>query len=544
MVFRELVPSAGLAFRHVNGMFGGYTPVEVIGGGVGLADFDGDGDLDIYLVQSGRLDPATGRADTNTPAGDRMFRNLLVEVGELRWEDATPPAVAERRGYGMGLATGDYDNDGDIDVYVTNWGHNQLLANQGHWSFLDVTAQAEVDDPRWSTSASFVDLDLDGWLDLFVANYVEIRPAECFSTSSARDYCGPESFAPVGNRIFRNAGSDVGGAPRFEDATAGFGATTAAPAASLGVVAADFDRNGWPDVYVANDAMANELWLNHGAGPPRLLETALLGGCALNRDGRPEASMGVVAADFDGDLDEDLFLTHLDGETNTYYQNDGNGTFVDRSLMTGLAEPSRPYTGFGVAAIDFDNDGWLDLAVANGAVRTIAALVERGDPFPLGQRNLLFRNRGRGEFELVEAGAVFGAIEVSRGLAMGDLDNDGDSDLVVVNNNGPARVLLNQVGQDSSWLGLRVVERGRDAVGATVRVVPVGEPRPELVRRVATDGSYLSASDPRVLFGLAGRAVASVEVRWADGALERWSWQGRGVDRYHVVHRGTGTPDG
>jgi hypothetical protein len=306
----------------------------------------------------------------------------------------------------------------------------------------------------------------------------------------------------------------------------------------LGVVCADFNDDGWTDIYVANDGHENFCWMNQGNKTFR--NDALLAGCALNADGLAEASMGVVAADFDGDLREDLFMTHLDGETNTLYHNLGRGMFHDVSDRRGVASPSRPFTGFGTAAMDYDNDGLQDLLVANGAVTLVEALVRAKDPFPLHQTNQLYHNVNGTRFEEVtrQAGPVMSESEVSRGLACGDIDNDGDSDAVIVNNNGPARLLLNQRGSMNHWLGLKLLDAaGRDALGARVLVVRRG--MSPILRRAAADGSYCSANDPRVLVGLGRSGVLeAVRVRWPSGREEQW--KGLVVNQYHALREGSG----
>jgi hypothetical protein len=303
-------------------------------------------------------------------------------------------------------------------------------------------------------------------------------------------------------------------------------------------VAADFDGDRWPDIYVANDGVANQLWMNKRDG--RFINEALLAGVAVNKDGMPEASMGVDAADFDGDGDEDLFMTHLSRETNTLYINDGKGWFEDRTVAMGLANPSFAYTGFGTAWFDYDNDGWLDVLAVNGAVRKIQDLVEAGDPHPLHQPNQLFRNLGDGRYREVtaEAGPAFTVSLVSRGAAFGDLDQDGDTDVIIANNSGPARVLRNDTGSSANWVGLRLLNAdGRsDAFGA--RVILDGEN--PLWRRSRADGSYASSNDPRVIVGLGSRTDASVAVQviWPNGEEERWPEMD--TRRYHTLRQGQG----
>ncbi len=563
-LFKDVAAESGLDFTHWNGMSGEYYFPEMTGQGAALLDYDNDGDLDVYLVQGGLLGPGKKRADAlfpfhgSWPPSDRLFRNDLnvpPEGGEgkgsasgervLKFTDVTVESGLAKiaTGYGMGVAAGDFDNDGFTDLYVTNYGSNQLLRNQGAGTdgtvtFRDVTAAAGVDDPAWSTSAVFIDYDRDGRLDLFAANYVVFdleRNPECFAPSSRRDYCGPSAFAGIADRLWRNRGDGT-----FEDVSVR-SRLAAHKAAGLGVVAADIDGDGWSDLYVTNDGEDNNLWLNQRDGTFR--DEALLAGVAVNREGKPEASMGVSAADFDGDGDEDLFMTHLMSETNTLYVNDG-GLFEDRTLETGLAAGSLAYTSFGTAWLDVDNDGWLDLMIANGAVKVLEALAREGDRYPLDQPNQLLLSVGGRRFEdaTARAGQPFEVAEVSRGAAFGDIDNDGDVDVVLCNNNGPARLLRNQVGQDTPWLGLRLIggEGGRDMLGARVEVKRAGAA--SMWRRVRTGGSYCSANDPRVLFGLGGSAkVEAVRVLWPDGTVETWT--GPEIGRYTTLRQGT-APEG
>ncbi len=543
-LFKDVATETGLAFVHFNGMSGEHYFPEMTGQGGALLDYDNDGDLDLYVVQGSVLGPGKTMEDVffpppgPHPPSDRLFRNELIGGASkgLRFTDVTVESGLAKiaTGYGMGVASGDFDNDGFVDLYVTNYGSNQLLRNRGDGTFIDVTASAKVDDTAWSTSASFFDFDRDGWLDLFVANYVVFdlkRNPKCFATSSRRDYCGPSSFDGIADRLWRNRGDGT-----FEDVSTR-SRIDGVKAAGLGVVAADFDEDGWIDLYVANDGEPNHLWLNQRDGTFR--DEALLGGVAVNREGAPEASMGVLATDFDTDGDADLFMTHLMGETNTLYVNDGGGLFEDRTLETGLSADSLPFTSFGTAWLDVENDGRLDLMIANGAVRILEALAGGGERFPLAQSNQLFLNRG-GRFEdaTARAGKPFQIAEVSRGTAVGDLDNDGDADLVVFNNNGPLRLLRNEVGQETPWLGLRLTGTGggRDMLGARVEVLRTGQP-PHW-GRVVTDGSYCSANDPRVLIGL-GKAtkVSSVRVYWPDGSKETWDTPK--VGQYLTLRQGT-----
>lgn len=523
-IFNEVAAEAGLNFRHYNGMTGKFFLPEIMGAGAALFDYDSDGDLDVFIVQGGVLEPGNKPESTlfpwkgsERPRG-RLFRNDLA-TGKLRFTDVTEKSRIRAIGYGMGVATGDINNDGRPDLYITNLGSNQMYLNKGDGTFDDVTKSSATDDPRWSTSASFVDYDRDGWLDLMVVNYADFTTTNspnCYAPTSARDYCTPRVFRPPGNRLFHNRRDGT-----FEDVTVAAGVDKEF-GHGLGVVSADFNDDGWSDIYVANDGDPNQLWINQKDGTFK--NEALLAGAAVNRDGKTEAGMGVDAGDFDGNGTDDIFITHLMEETHTLFTNLGDAVFEDRTRETGLVMPGRRFTGFGTLFFDYDNDGWLDLLVVNGAVQLLPELMRKGDPFPLGQPNQLFRNSGNGRFvEVVEqAAANFQQLEVGRGAAFGDIDNDGDTDVLVTNNNGPARLLLNQLGNRSHWLGLRLVTKnGRDALGAQVEVVV--KKNQVLRRRVRTDGSYLSANDPRVLVGLGNvTQVEAVRVRWPDGSVGEW----------------------
>ena len=412
------------------------------------------------------------------------------------------------------------------DLYVTTGARTRCGANNGDGTFSDASEKTGTGDPGWGTSASFVDYDRDGKLDLYVANYLRFDYSLhvfCPSPSSTTDYCGPAAFDGQSDRLYRNRGDGS-----FEDVSESSG-IDAATGKGLGVAAADFDGNGWLDVYVANDKVENLLWLNRGDGTFR--EVALAAGCALNREGRPESSMGVDAADFDDDGDEDLFLTHLTRETNTVYVNDSTGVFSDKSTATGLGPASWKETGWGTAWLDYDNDGLLDVFVATARSPSSRSRLEAGDPFPLRQTNKLFRNEGNGRFADVSksSGPAMDILEVSRGAAFGDVDNDGDTDVVILNNASRVSLLSNEVGATRSWLGLRLVgtEGGRDMLGARVEIVLPGGRL--LLRRARSDGSYVSANDPRVLAGLGdarscragSRALARPEHRGVDRSADR-----------------------
>jgi enediyne biosynthesis protein E4 len=533
--FADVTSQAGLDFVHVNGAAGELLLPEVIGSGGALIDFDNDGDLDVFAVQGaaqGIRDSGSGTR-TGRSSGGRLFRNELSAEGRraLRFTDVTARSGIAATGNGMGAATGDFDNDGWVDLYVTNLGSNQLLRNNGNGTFTDVTAKSGTGDSRWSTSATFFDYDRDGWLDLFVANYVDYRPEMkrgCFSAGSARDYCNPAVYDPVPDTLFRNNRDGT-----FSNVTARSG--IARPSGrGLGVLASDINGDGWTDLYVANDGDANQLWINE-RGSGVFKDEALLAGVAVNRMGQPQGSMGVDAGDVDRDGDEDLFVTNLDNEGNTLYLNVGDGLFEDRTAEFGLFKLG--FTGFGTRFMDYDNDGFLDVIVVNGAVRHLSSQIQKNEPYPLKQRGQLFHNERGRRFEDVSdsAGAPFAELQVARGAATGDLDNDGDTDVVIFNNRGAIRVLLNEVGNRRHWLGVRAVDSRvkRDAMQARVELVG----HRGTSRTIHTDGSYCVASDPRVLFGLGSETAAqTVRVQWPGGQAEEF--RNLAVDRYWVLEPG------
>ena len=541
--FTERAAAAGLDFTHSNGMSGRYYFPEMIPAGAGLLDYDNDGDLDVYLVQGRLLGEGPSRDQALPPAeaagrpGGRLFRNDLRTGADgtrsVRYTDVTAQSGIDTPGYGMGVAAGDVTNDGCTDLYLTNLGPNQLFRNNCDGTFTDVSESSGAEGGGWSVSASFLDYDRDGWLDLYVGNYVQYSIATdrpCTGLAGRRDYCTPEVYTPQPDRLYRNRG---GG--RFVDETV-TALTGADFGPALGVSTADFDGDGWIDVYVANDVHANLLWINQRDGTFR--ERGLVSGAALSGDGVEEASMGVDAGDFDNDGDFDLFMTHLPTEGNNVYENDGTGLFEDASIRSGLGPASHGRTGFGAAWLDVDNDGWLDLLAVNGAIEAIDG---RGDqPFPYDETNLLFRNLRDGRFEDVtdRAGAALRLSEISRGAAFGDIDNDGDTDLVVSNNSGRARLFINEVGNRNHWLGLTLAASGgqRDMLGARVAVIRAGETR---WRHVRTDGSYASAHDPRVLVGLGRSAeIPRVRVVWPSGRVEEW--HDLPVDGYRTLTEGQG----
>jgi hypothetical protein len=564
--FSERAREAGLEFTHFNGMSGEFYYPEMFAPGVGLIDIDNDDDLDVYVTQGQMLGPGKTIADAVMPPrgtlNDRLFRNDLTVAADglrtLRFTDITEASGIDMRTFGMGVAAGDFDNDGWVDIYRTGTAGGVLLRNNRNGTFADVTiASGTANAGAWGVSAAFVDYDRDGWLDLFVGNYVDYRierDVDCLSVTGQRDYCPPQKYPAQLDRLYRNRGNGT-----FEDVTRR-ALTVGADGPALGVSTADFNGDGWIDVYVGNDGTPNQLWINQRDGTFR--DTAFVAGAAVNGAGAAEASMGIDAGDFDNDGDEDLFVTNWLSQMNILYVNAGGGVFQDRKAASGLGAPSLAKTGFATAWLDYDNDGWLDLLTANGSVSTIEAQARARDPFPFRMTNQLYRNTGSGRFEDVsaQAGAPFASMEVSRGAAFGDVDNDGDTDVIIGNDAGPLELLINNIGNRSHWIGLRLVGSGgpqgpplrgdagrigaphgppaRDMLGARVQIVK-GDGS-TLWRRARADGSYASANDPRVLVGLGADArPLRVRVEWPDGTSEQWN--DLPVDSWLMLRQGTGS---
>lgn len=521
--FEDATVASGVDFEHVRALTQRFWFPEIMGAGAAWLDYDGDGRLDLYCVQSGDLDPA----GKDVP-GNRLYRN----VGDGRFEDVSAQAGVGDTGYGMGVTVGDYDGDGDVDLYVTNVGRNVLYQNQGDGTFRDVTAAAEVGDTGWGTSCGFFDYDVDGDLDLFVVNYVRWEPAreiECKSEYGLRDYCAPNNYnAPSqcvlyqnrGNGSFAQVSSEAGLAAAFGN--------------GLGLALVDFDRDGKPDAYVSNDGTPNQLWVHQAGG--RFADTALLSGVAVNFNGASEASMGTVPADLDQNGFVDVFITNLRGETNTVYLNMGK-RFVDHSSKSGLAMASRRFTGFGNGAFDLDLDGKLDLYVCNGRVGYWTSPFREDDVYA--EPNQLFRGLGAGRFEEVQptGGLATSAVGTSRGAAFADYDDDGDIDVFIVENHARGRLLRNVAPRQGSWIGLRLAdERGGDMPCATAALRSGAATS---YRDVAVCSSYCSANDARLHFALQNGARADeVVVTWVGGAREAFG--PLDAQRYHELRRGSG----
>ncbi len=528
-VFVEVAGELGIDFFNERPVTDDYFMPESAGPGGALLDYDNDGDLDVYLVNGFR--DAEGKLETNQGA-NRLYRQDSPD----RFTDVTVSTGVGHTGYGMGVAVGDVDNDGFVDLYVTNYGQDCLYRNQSGQTFADITSSAGISETGWSTSAGFFDYDIDGFLDLFVTQYLDYDPAmRAFDAAGRPEYPAPLQFAGVPDALYRNRGDGT-----FLDVSAKAGLADT-PGKGLGVIFTDLNADQLVDIYVANDGEPNFAWIN--VARQRFEERAQMLGLAVNAYGQPEAGMGIALGDYDSNGTIDLLITHLVQETNTLYRQASPGVFEDATAGSGLGTLSLSVTGFGVAFSDLDQDGDLDLLTANGRVG-------RGLPHlhtdviahwrPYAEPSQLFLNDGRGRFvDLGPAGAEFtSAVEVSRGLALGDLDGDGDLDALVTNGNGTARIYRNQFPDAGNWILVRAVEPTlrREAYGATVTVVSGNG---SLQRLITPTSSYLSSSDARAHFGLGSATeVKRIEVRWPDGARELF--QGGPANRLVELHRGKG----
>ncbi len=511
--FTDVTSRVGIDFQHVGGSLEKRILVEEMSGGVVFFDYDQDDRLDLYLVNGTTLNHYRGRAGSEeTVLSNRLYQNQ----GEKSFVDVTEESGAGDTSWGMGACAGDYDNDGDVDLYVTNYGPNVLYQNNGDGTFFKATELARVGDPGWGTGCAFGDYDRDGWLDLYLANYAEIDleapPQPCHYYEGLKAPCSPKGLPGQSDRLYRNRGDGT-----FEDVSekSGIGDDYY----GFGVTFADFNDDGFPDVFVANDVTPNLLYFNQGNGTFK--EVGIRSGAALSLDGVSQAGMGIAVADYDNDGLSDIYVTHFSGDYSTLYHNDGRGFFSDVTVKTGLAQLSMPFVSWGTGFFDFDNDGFKDLFVASGHVVPNVGSAVPGLAYA--QRSQILRNVGGQRFEEVLSPWCQGSNleKVSRGTAFGDYDNDGDVDILVSNLDDQPTLLRNDGGNQNGFLQVRVLtEAGpRDAIGAKITV------RTELkeqTRQILSGASYLSQSDFRAHFGLGEEKSVDLWIRWPNGREERW----------------------
>jgi len=524
--FEEVAVARGVRFQHDAGAppSGRYFMPQIMGSGAALFDYDEDGRLDILLLQN---------AGPSSTAKHQLFQ----QEPDGTFTNRSAGSGLDVSGHGMGVAVGDVNNDGWCDVLITEYSGVRMFLNRGDGSFVEVSREAGLASPLWAVSAGFLDYDRDGWLDLAVVNYVDYDPTRpCGNTGGEPEYCPPKDFPGTATKLFHNAGA---AAVRFEDVTLPSGLGRVAQP-GLGLACGDFDGDGWQDMFVTNDGQANHLWINQRDGTFR--EEAMSRGVAFNTLGRAEANMGVALGDVSGRGMFDVFVTHLADELHTFWRQEQSGLFADRSAEAGVAGTAWRGTGFGAVLADFDNDGALDLAIANGAIRARSrAAPESGSFFArYAERNHLLANDGAGKFRDLspEQPSFCGAGAVSRGLAYGDLDNDGGVDLLVTSVAGPARLFRNKAAPRGHWLLVRAFDPAlkRDAYGARVAVLAGGR---RWVRWVHPASSYLCSNDPRAHFGLgSAMQIDAIEVLWPDGLLEKFA--GGGVDTVRLLKRGDG----
>jgi enediyne biosynthesis protein E4 len=512
--FEEITGGGGINFRHENSPTSKKYLPETMGGGVALFDFDNDGDLDLFFTNGAKIDdpmPAGSKPDKS----DARYRNRLYRNdGDWKFTDITAKSgmSGAGTGYGMGAATGDYDNDGYQDLYLTNYGSNVLYRNRGDGTFEDVTAKAGVAASGWSTSAGFFDYNNDGKLDLFVCRYLDWtfeKNVPC-GEANTRAYCHPDTFKGVASILYRNNGDGT-----FSDVSKEAGIADPEGKA-LGVAFADYDGDGWTDIYVANDSVMCFLYHNKGNGT--FENTALLAGAGYNEDGKPFAGMGVDFADYDNDGRPDIFVTDLSQERYALFRNAGDGQFQYATNQTGVGQASLPFSGWGAKFIDYDNDGWKDLFIAQGHVMDTIGITSPNLSYL--QPPLLLRNVN-GTFARVTAagaGAAFQSPRAGRGAAFGDIDNDGDADIVISNIGQAPTMLRNMTGNRNRWLMLRLegTLANRDGIGARVKVTMASGQVQWF--EVQTAAGYLSSSDRRVPIGLgAETTVPKIEIVWPGG---------------------------
>jgi hypothetical protein len=507
--FVDITAASGVRFQHVASHTSKKYLPETMGAGVALVDYDNDGRLDIFFVNGALLSDPTPKGTIPQKSGPKEWNRLFHQKGDGTFEDVTEKAGLQGSGYGMGVAAGDYDNDGYEDLYVTAYGGNKLYHNNGNGTFTDVTAQAGVAGAGWSTGAAWVDLDNDGRLDLIVLRYVQwdFDDVWCGEHKEGyRAYCHPDAFKPATPLVFHN---DGGG--RFTEVSQKIGLSV--PGKGLGIAIADYDGDGRIDVFVANDSMPEFLYHNKGDGT--FEEKGLISQVAVDEDGRTYAGMGVDFDDFTNDGRPDLVVGNLANQTYAVYENAGDGSFNYTTKTSGMSRISLLHSGWGLRLIDYDNDGWKDLLIAQG--HDLDTIELTNPQLHYREPMLLARNTGRGFVDVSAAsGAVFREAWASRGLATGDIDNDGRIDAVVTTNDGPPHVLRNEIMTGNHWITLKLAghKSNRDAIGAVVKLTAA---KGSQYATVSTAGSYLSASDKRVHFGLGADTTATMEIRWPSG---------------------------
>jgi enediyne biosynthesis protein E4 len=505
--FADVTAQSGITFKHISSPEKRYI-VESMSGGVAMIDYDRDGLLDIYFVNSLTVDLLK--------SGGKTKSALYHNNGDWTFTDVTEKARVGDVGWGMGAAVGDFDNDGYDDLFVTCVGPDRLFKNNGNGTFTDVTEKAGVSDPRWSAGAAFFDYDRDGDLDLFVANYIEFdfNKLPEFGKDKTCQYkgiavqCGPRGMPGVGDALFRNNGDGT-----FTDVSVKAGVSDPDKFYGMGVICSDFDEDGWIDLFVANDSTPNYLYHNNGDGTFK--EIGFLSGTALNENGSEQGSMGVTVGDYDHNGKLDLFVTNFADEYNSLYSNNGRNSFADLSHPSKLASVSMPMVGWGTKFFDYDNDGWVDLFVANGHVYPQIKDYR--------QRNFVHRNLRDGTFAEVSAqlGTAFAEERVGRGVAFGDLDNDGDVDLAINNLDGAPQLLRNDGGNANNSVLIETVgaKGNRDGIGAKVKVVSGDLTQ---LNEVRSGDSYISQSDLRLHFGLEKRTkIDVIEIRWPSGTVDK-----------------------
>ena len=492
---------------HTDGRSGLRLFNEFLGSGGGFFDYDGDDDLDIYLVN--------GAIQTDNPSSQAQPNTLYRNNGDGTFTDVTEEAGVGSTAYGTGATVADYDNDGDLDLYVTNFGDDQLYQNNGDGTFTDVTIHAGVGNPNWGTSCAFADVDNDGHLDLYVANYAVYAPKNDIRCEErgVHVYCGPHAYPAVHDTFYKNNGNGT-----FTDMSNVFRPPELHLQHGLGVTFGDYDVDGDTDLYVANDQDPNFLFQNDGNG--NFLEVALFSGVCYNDMGKEEAGMGTDFGDYDNDGRLDLTVSNYQTETNTVYHNHDSTFFTDNTIASGIAAVTHGYLGWGIKFFDYDNDGYQDIFVANGHLMDNITALEKHVSYP--QRNLLFRNTGEGTFVNVTSETDGLALEkVSRGAAIGDYDNDGDLDILVTNCNQRPDLLQNVVGNQNNWIQIQVVGRksNRSGIGARIKVVTETHTQ---YREVQSGGSYLSFHDLRTHFGVGkSEQIELLEIRWTSGHIDR-----------------------